>query len=67
VISTHKVDVKYEGKSIRIGVSRTNGCVYFQQIKNNVKGIWFRFDPAYYEDYTEFLKDYYNSDIKENI
>ena len=65
MINTHNVDIKYEGKSIRIGVSKTNGYVYFQQIKNNVKGIWYRFEPSYYEDYTEFLEDYYNSGVKE--
>ena len=67
MINTHNVDIKYEGKSIRIGVSKTNGYVYFQQVKRNTnKHIWFRFDPSYYEDYTEFLEDYKNSGIKEH-
>lgn len=65
MITTDKIDVKYEGKSIRIGVSKTNGYVYFQKVETDHKGIWYRFEPSYYLDYEEFLEDYKNSGIKE--
>ena len=52
------IEVKYVGKHIRIGVAPTNGHVYFQPLHLEETKFWFRFDPAYYQDYEEFLHDY---------
>ena len=53
------IEVKYEGKHIRIGVHKLNGNTYMQQLnRDTVKNLWFRFEPEYYLDYKEYIKEY---------
>ena len=52
------IDVKYEGKHIRIGVHKLNGNTYMQQVDNDIGSLWFRFEPEYYLDYEEYIKEY---------
>ena len=55
------IDVKYEGKHIRIGVHKLNGNTYMQQVgKDDISNLWFRFEPEYYLDYEEYIKEYCN-------
>ena len=53
------IELKYEGKHIRIGVHKLNGNTYMQQVgKDHIKNLWFRFEPEYYLDYEEYIKEY---------
>ncbi len=63
MLKNEKITIVYEGKHIRIGIGKENNYVYFQP--NHLDTIWFRFDPDYYTDYSEFLEDYKNSKVVE--
>ena len=46
------IEVKYEGKYIRIGVHKLNGNTYMQKVgRDDISNLWFRFEPEYYLDY----------------
>ena len=51
------IEVKYEGKNIRIGVHKVNGNTYMQTV-DAATNLWFRFEPEYYLDYEEYIKEY---------
>ena len=62
------IEVKYEGKHIRIGVHKLNGNTYMQKIDSDeIKNLWFRFEPEYYLDYEEYIKEYCDYLKKEAI
>ena len=51
------IEVKYEGKHIRIGVHKINGNTYMQTV-DDATNLWVRFEPEYYLDYEEYIKEY---------
>ena len=51
------IEVKYEGKNVRIGVHKINGNTYVQKVDAETN-LWFRFEPEYYFDYEEYIKEY---------
>jgi hypothetical protein len=67
MLKNENVIVKYEGKYIRIGISKATGNTYMQLKKfNSCPHLWYRFEPEYYCDYAEYIKDYcdcLNNDI----
>lgn len=57
--SESNINVKYEGKHIRIGVHKINGNTYMQKVgKDALTTLWYRFEPEYYLDYEEYIKEY---------
>lgn len=57
--NTTNIEVKYEGKFIRIGKHKINGNTYFQRSDvDPIHDLWYRFEPEYYCDYEEYIKEY---------
>lgn len=55
--TTKDVQIKYRGDQIHIGVSKTNGNIYFRPLAYE-DDVWYRFEPEYYMDYKEYIADY---------
>ena len=59
MLKNENVIVKYEGNHIRIGTSKATGNTYMQLKNNNsCPNLWYRFEPEYYLDYEEYIKEY---------
>ena len=58
MINTHNIEQLFQGKHIKIGKSKQTGQIYFQPKDLCDIKIWLKFEPEYYYDYEEFLKEH---------
>lgn len=58
MIHTHDVEQLFQVKHIKIGKSKQTGQIYFQPKTLWDTKMWLIFEPEYYYDYVEFLKEY---------
>ena len=58
MILEHNVEQLFQGKHIKIGKNKQTGQIYFQPKTLWTTKMWLMFEPEYYYDYKEFLKEY---------